>query len=221
MNLLPVAFLLVAVLLAGTWLLPAVRRARDTDRLTGLPNRRGLEEEARKWRSAGRETMASIVLCDVDRFRETDDAHGHGVGDAVPKGLAGLFARTIRADDLLGRSEEGEFVFVLRDMPVEQGFRFAERLRREVAAGSVHPALSERAAYGFGIAGWRPDEPFHEAVERAGEVLREARDGQPARKPADRNRGSSIYIQVRNGKPAGEDGLGESITSGALIGGAS
>lgn len=78
-----------------------------TDQLTGLPNRRGLMPRL--------EAMAagdSVLVIDIDHFKEVNDDHGHDTGDAVLRRVASLLERSIRAGDAIGRWGGEEFVVV-------------------------------------------------------------------------------------------------------------
>ncbi|HEY6003356.1 MAG TPA: GGDEF domain-containing protein, partial [Anaeromyxobacter sp.] len=99
---------------AGRHLEDLARLAR-TDALTGLPNRRALEEElsraaARALR--GRSPLSALVL-DVDRFKQVNDAHGHAAGDAVLAGVAARTAAALRVGDFVARIGGEEFAVLL------------------------------------------------------------------------------------------------------------
>jgi diguanylate cyclase (GGDEF)-like protein len=86
-------------------------RAAVTDPLTGLPNRRKLDEVTASLTTAGE--MAAIGMLDLDRFKEINDRHGHPTGDLVLRRVAGILARELQPTDLLVRIGGDEFVIVL------------------------------------------------------------------------------------------------------------
>jgi two-component system cell cycle response regulator len=129
---------------AGRHLEELARLARR-DPLTGLPNRRALEEElsravARAVRAAS--PLAAIVL-DVDRFKQVNDTHGHAAGDGVLAAVAARAAGALRAGDLLARIGGEEFAVVLAGADLAAAAEAAERIRAAVAAAPL--GAEERA----------------------------------------------------------------------------
>lgn len=102
-----------------------------TDSLTGLANRRELEE---RLLMESRRTMRTknefcICICDIDDFKLINDNNGHDVGDIVLKDLAELFTRCIRETDVVGRWGGEEFMFILPETPLKGGMGAMERVR--------------------------------------------------------------------------------------------
>jgi diguanylate cyclase (GGDEF)-like protein len=124
-----------------------VYRLAIQDALTGLPNRRALDE------FLGREAVRaerharplSVVLLDVDRFKAVNDAHGHLAGDAVLRGVAAALAGLTRAEDLCARYGGEEFALVLVEAGHADALAVAERARAAVAARRVRFDGSELA----------------------------------------------------------------------------
>jgi diguanylate cyclase (GGDEF)-like protein len=126
---------------AGRHLEELARLARR-DALTGLPNRRALEEElARETARAARAgTALSAIALDVDRFKLVNDAHGHAVGDAVLATVAARAAAALRGGDVLARTGGEEFTALLPGADLARAVEVAERIRARVAAGPVEAA---------------------------------------------------------------------------------
>ena len=100
------------------------------DALTGLHNRRWLDETlerlSRRSRVTGR--PLSIVMLDADRFKQYNDAHGHLAGDAALRALAGEIQSHVRSNDVAARYGGEEFVVLLPDAGLERAMEVAERL---------------------------------------------------------------------------------------------
>lgn len=105
-----------------------------TDALTGLPNRRSIEEHLRSLVAAAvrRGRPSAVLVVDVDRFKQVNDTVGHLAGDDVLAACADRMSRALRAGDVLGRWGGEEFLVLLPDATPEQALVAAERLRRAV-----------------------------------------------------------------------------------------
>lgn len=129
-----------------------LRRLSITDSLTGLHNRRALQQslqlEVSRSRRNGR--PLALIAIDLDYFKIINDRHGHGVGDQVLRQFALILRDSVREADVVARPGGEEFAILLPDTPVAQACALAERLRRTVreAAWPV-----ERVTASFGIAG--------------------------------------------------------------------
>jgi len=106
------------------------------DALTGLANRRhGGEQLERELRRAGRSAEpVSVVLCDIDGFKVSNDAHGHAMGDAVLRAFARIVQRRLRDSDVACRWGGEEFLLVLPYTDGSGALELSEALRRELAA---------------------------------------------------------------------------------------
>jgi diguanylate cyclase (GGDEF)-like protein len=122
-------------------------RLARTDALTGIANRRYVEEflAAQCARSQREGSPLAVVLVDVDDFKEINDTFGHGSGDRVLIELADLGRATCRAMDVVGRYGGDEFIFVLPLAGLEHAARFAERLRSRVARKRLRLTGTTRA----------------------------------------------------------------------------
>jgi diguanylate cyclase (GGDEF)-like protein len=113
-----------------------LRRLSMVDALTGVDNRRRFDEALdREWRRSGRSGAAlSLLMIDVDRFKEFNDAHGHQAGDECLRAVAGVLRDCLtRAGDVVARYGGEEFAVLLPDSESEGAARAAERLREHVA----------------------------------------------------------------------------------------
>jgi diguanylate cyclase (GGDEF)-like protein len=114
-------------------------RAATVDGLTGLRNRRWLDEafarQLTRTLRAGR--PASLLMLDLDRFKDLNDTFGHLVGDAVLCRIARALARSLRPQDLLARFGGEEFAVLLPDTDTGEAMTIAERLRQSVTPAST------------------------------------------------------------------------------------
>ena len=102
------------------------------DSLTGLPNRRFLENLIKRefslMKRHGYETV--IIILDIDDFKNINDTYGHLVGDNVLKQLADLLRNNVRESDTVSRFGGEEFIILMPKTSLEGGYVFAERLRK-------------------------------------------------------------------------------------------
>jgi len=154
-----------------------VRQQARTDDLTGLANRRALDEAiAAAIAGARRSGRAfAVVMADVDRFKAINDGHGHAAGDAILAAFARRLQDALRASDRAFRYGGEEFGILLPDTDAAGARALAEHARRTVAlpaAGGL-PALTAS----FGIALWEPGDEADELFGRADRALYRAKSG--------------------------------------------
>jgi two-component system cell cycle response regulator len=106
-----------------------------TDALTDLPNRRFANEHLeRQWASAQRNNSPlSCMMVDIDYFKQVNDTYGHKVGDDVLKQVANALQLSVRKQDVVCRLGGEEFLVICPDVQAELLYRYAERLRQNVA----------------------------------------------------------------------------------------
>jgi diguanylate cyclase (GGDEF)-like protein len=157
-----------------------LHRMAMTDPLTGIANRRHIEQLARRaldHAGANGEPLCVLVL-DVDHFKAVNDAFGHAVGDQVLVRVAQACKQVLRRFDMLGRLGGEEFLVVLPDTSMEVAMQMAERLRRKVeslALGSLAPGLQITASVGAAQADHEADD-LPELVRRADTAMYRAKD---------------------------------------------
>lgn len=157
-----------------------LHRMAMTDPLTGIANRRHIEELARHALShaaAHGESLCVLVL-DVDHFKAVNDAFGHAVGDQVLVRIAQACRQTLRRFDMLGRMGGEEFLIVLPDTSLEVALQIAERLRRKVESlplANLAPGLQVTASVGAAMADHEADD-LPELIRRADTAMYRAKD---------------------------------------------
>lgn len=154
-----------------------LERLSRTDPLTGLGNRRHVEErlaaELARARRHGREL--SLLVLDLDGLKAVNDRHGHKAGDAALRRVAAAIAQSSRASDVAGRWGGDEFVVLAPDTASEDAAALAERIRRlarEAAGGEeAAPPLS----VSIGVASLAPADDPEGLLRRADAALLEAK----------------------------------------------
>ncbi|MEJ8543667.1 diguanylate cyclase [Brevibacillus borstelensis] len=104
-----------------------IKRESLTDPLTGLANRRYIENKLRQWTETG--LPYSIVLLDVDGFKKVNDEYGHQTGDEVLRFLSQAMKHHVRKGDICGRYGGEEFIVLLPRAGMETAYEVAEALR--------------------------------------------------------------------------------------------
>lgn len=148
-----------------------------TDPLTGLPNRRRFEEllRAELSRIERYGGQCSLVMIDVDYFKNYNDALGHLAGDVILKELAELMRRELRASDVLARYGGEEFGLIMVQTPKDVAYHAIERLRRVIedhAFRGTHVLPGKRLTISAGVA-TAPDDAttYEEFIQRADGAL--------------------------------------------------
>jgi diguanylate cyclase (GGDEF)-like protein len=116
--------------------LDAMERRAATDPLTDLFNRGHFEAELRRAaeRCVRYQVPSSLLLLDLDHFKETNDRLGHQVGDRVLQTVGDCVRRVVRAADIPCRYGGDEFAVLLCDTPLAEALAVAERIRAGIAA---------------------------------------------------------------------------------------
>jgi diguanylate cyclase (GGDEF)-like protein len=129
------------------------REAALVDELTGLLNRKALQArfEQERQQAAHAGGTICIVLCDLDRFKDVNDRHGHDRGDAVLRDAAVALRRALRSSGLIFRIGGEEFLLLLPGVDGADGAAAAERLRK-VLATSRPGGLELTASFGVAAA---------------------------------------------------------------------
>ncbi|MDX6475020.1 MAG: hypothetical protein QOH95_531, partial [Gaiellaceae bacterium] len=170
----------VVVALENARLHHLVERQAMVDSLTGLANRRSLEESLRAElaRAARFGDSACVVLADLDDFKQVNDRYGHAAGDEVLKAFAGALRKTVRESDVAGRWGGEEFALVLSGTDAAGGARLAERARVAIEARQVKMPNGDlcSATASFGVASFPESRELGEILAAADTALYAAKD---------------------------------------------
>lgn len=149
-----------------------VQRLAVTDDLTGLHNRRGFFEIARRELERAQRTgrPLSALMLDIDGFKRVNDTYGHAVGDDVLRHLAERCRRAVRDIDIVGRYGGEEFAVALPETDLKSAVEAAERIRSAIGDTpfdtEVGP-LAIRVSIGVALLADQPDHTVELLLDRA------------------------------------------------------
>jgi two-component system, cell cycle response regulator len=185
-----------------------LRYMSQTDALTGLDNRRHLEERIDEMFEHAKRLSEpfSLVMCDLDRFKSVNDEFGHQAGDAVLKQFARILRHEVREIDRAGRYGGEEFMLLLPGTVLDAAVTFAERVRKNVETHTfTFDGKSIRRTASFGVSAWP-----HPRVAHCDALVRAADDALYVAKETGRNRVVRFDSDEFNEHLAAEDGSDQS-----------
>ena len=111
------------------------RKRSITDELTGVYNRRFLDDALNDYFEAAKNTRKplAIVMADLDYFREINELYGDKTGDQMILAAVDIFTKVLRDEDIVARYGGDEFTFILPETGPNEGMELAEKIRSEVA----------------------------------------------------------------------------------------
>ena len=182
-------------LLALTEKLKVAQSEALIDSLTGLKNRRGLEQAFEQLvREPGGLGEAALLLADIDHFKEVNDTYGHPLGDKVIRSVAQVLRAHIKGRDVAARLGGEEFAVLLPHTTLAGASALADHIRLAVAAGRIHQSSGQplgNVTVSVGVAVIRIGETLELLIERADAAMYVA-------KRAGRNR-----VSVADASPPG------------------
>jgi diguanylate cyclase len=149
--------------------------------LTGLPNRLALDDFCRGAQMAALENGGplSILLMDVDYFKQFNDQYGHGVGDEVLRLIAKLLRERLRKQDLPVRYGGEELMAVLPGSDLQACVALGESIRKAISECKITRRSTGEAlqsvTVSVGVAQWRPGESIPDLIERCDRALYKAK----------------------------------------------
>jgi diguanylate cyclase (GGDEF)-like protein len=144
----------------------------NTDPLTGLLNRRSLENQVRSL--IGVKRRFTVVLVDLDHFKDLNDTHGHDAGDRALRVFAQVLRSSVRDGDLACRYGGEEFVIVMPDASADDAIRAVDRLRMELH-GAFSDGRTPPFTFSAGVADSSTSLDLAELITIADEALLEAK----------------------------------------------
>jgi diguanylate cyclase (GGDEF)-like protein len=149
-----------------------LEKLAKTDPLTGLANRRVLEEVFAQsaYKAARYSAPFSAIIFDLDKFKEINDKHGHLKGDDVLKSVADITRRTIRPSDLVARWGGDEFI-ILMDGRREDALILAKRILCAVN----EPTLENPVSFSYGLTEFQEGDTLESMTKRADQAMYKAK----------------------------------------------
>lgn len=156
-----------------------LQRLAVTDPLTALLNRRALFDSMRREmeRAQRHRHELSVIMFDIDHFKDINDRYGHAAGDTVLRHVATVAAQVLRSTDALARYGGEEFVILALETDLAHALQLAERVRNTLESSKVsisHHRLGVTASFGVSMLRTDDKEP-EEVVARADTALYEAK----------------------------------------------
>jgi diguanylate cyclase (GGDEF)-like protein len=168
-----------APVLEARRLMETLRESSLRDPMTGLKNRRFLEEyvETLVANTQRHQTHLAIMMLDLDYFKMVNDTYGHDAGDTVLKALAKVLRQSVRSSDLVIRYGGEEFMIVLQDAQREDADRIAENIRTRIEKMRIQVnGTVLQKTISIGIADYPTDsESFWQAIKFADVALYQAK----------------------------------------------
>ena len=183
-----------------------LRHMSQTDALTGVDNRRHLEERLSEMFEHAKRLNEpfSCVMCDLDRFKSVNDTHGHQAGDLVLTQFARILHDEVREIDRVGRYGGEEFMLLLPGTVLDAAVRLAERVRKRVESHTFafdHQSIRRTAS--FGVSAWP-----HPRIRNADVLVGAADDALYVAKETGRNRvirfdsdDFNRHVSIKHGEP--------------------
>ena len=165
-----------------------------TDTLTGIPNRRNIsnmmaKEASRCKRNGGTFTL---IICDIDFFKNVNDTSKHDTGDYVLKEISTLIQRNLRQQDIVSRWGGEEFLIVLPDTGIEDGVKVSEKLREAIQERKMEfGGHSFSVTMTFGVAVYELDIGLEKSIKKADDALYQG-------KQTGRNKVVQAHVKLRN-----------------------
>ncbi|SDU43006.1 GGDEF domain-containing protein [Desulfobacula phenolica] len=149
----------------------------QTDALTGLINRRGLEKklEIERIRAKQNDLPFSIIMVDIDYFKRVNDTFGHLVGDSLLRGISQILKTHLRKNDIAARYGGEEFLIILPETGIKGATTVAKKIQKTLATKEWKLRKSGetmgKITVSMGISLYRMNEPETSLIKRADDAL--------------------------------------------------
>ncbi|NPA87696.1 MAG: diguanylate cyclase [Epsilonproteobacteria bacterium] len=137
-----------------------VKRVADLDKLTQIYNRRGCEKFLKSYKDY------SIILIDIDHFKQINDTYGHDIGDKILQEFGKLLKSSVRANDIVCRWGGEEFLIILPHTSYENATEVAEKIRKKVEETKIFGNIQITISLGVSQFNGNFEKTFKEADEK-------------------------------------------------------
>jgi diguanylate cyclase len=155
-----------------------------TDPMTGIANRVGFKEsleELRSQQDAESSVEHSLLIADIDKFKNVNDTYGHVFGDKIIKVVAKALDNLTKGKDIVARFGGEEFIVVLPETGIKGGLAVSESIRKNIESGRIYNPKTkqeiERITISIGVTEFDINEPIEGVIERADAALYRAKEG--------------------------------------------
>lgn len=159
-------------------LLNQLKENADKDQLTGIYNRYCLIEFGIREIEFAKSSKhpLSIIMIDIDYFKNINDTYGHLIGDKALKFCVSNISRELRGNDIFGRYGGEEFILILPNTNIENAVNLAERLRNSFINSNMSVFSNKvRFTASFGVAQYNENETFDDIINKADKALYKAK----------------------------------------------
>ncbi len=148
-----------------------LQRLASTDALTQIANRSKIDEELTQAMHQNKRYNRnfSVVMIDIDHFKNVNDTYGHQVGDSVLKTIASLIKKRVRAVDVVGRWGGEEFMILYHEADLQTAAELAENIRKTVDLH--HFETINHITISLGVAQYKPNSSIEDVVQEADTAL--------------------------------------------------
>ena len=150
----------------------------EEDQLTKLQNRRGIQYQLERLYDEAKRTNKnfSIILCDIDFFKDINDRHGHQIGDQVLVEIAHIIRETIRRSDMAARWGGEEFLIVLPGASQREAYQVAEKIRQNVLKFLFyHQGQEVKVSLSSGVAQMKDATSIDDLIRQADDYMYQAK----------------------------------------------
>jgi diguanylate cyclase (GGDEF)-like protein len=171
------------------------------DALTGIDNRRSFENVLSKSIETSKryKEPLSLIMFDIDNFKQINDTYGHPKGDEILKEISSLVKSNIRKSDIVARYGGEEFMILCQKTKISQAVYLAEKIR--ILIQNYKFGINKTVTCSFGVVEYKEYENMSELIARVDNLLYKAK----------RNGKNRVEIEVYNAKKPGLPGSGDHI----------